>query len=254
MRGGARCLTHDLWDELSNQIRLYLSSVSLGDVCEKRVLGTSGLAQRETYQAAENARKSSFPLAKGGRREEFRPYAKDSLLSAREIDSTPLDDDSDDSFGAPVAADSEDDLGEVVPGGRERPDQRGVRLPVAPAQARRGGLHRAMQDRRAAAVKRMRRLHLGLDHLESVGRQRQCAQKRRADGQRVDGRADVVAVSGQGQLGGGGTAADMLRALAHQHRAAGAGQLDGGRQAVRARADDDRVGQPVSRPAGTAGR
>ena len=51
----SRCLTHDLWDELSNQIRLYLSSVSLGDVCEKRVLGTSGLAQRETYRAA-NAR------------------------------------------------------------------------------------------------------------------------------------------------------------------------------------------------------
>ena len=48
----SRCLTHDLWEELSNQIRLYLSSVSLGDVCEKRVLGTSGFAQRETYRAA----------------------------------------------------------------------------------------------------------------------------------------------------------------------------------------------------------
>ncbi|HEV2334442.1 MAG TPA: Rrf2 family transcriptional regulator [Stellaceae bacterium] len=48
----SRCLTHDLWDELTNQIHLYLSSVSLGDVCEKRVLGTSGLAQRETYRAA----------------------------------------------------------------------------------------------------------------------------------------------------------------------------------------------------------
>jgi Rrf2 family transcriptional regulator, iron-sulfur cluster assembly transcription factor len=51
----SRCLTHDLWEELSNQIHLYLSSVSLGDICEKRVLGTSGLAQRETYRAA-NAR------------------------------------------------------------------------------------------------------------------------------------------------------------------------------------------------------
>jgi len=51
----SRCLTHDLWEELSNQIHLYLSSVSLGDVCEKRVLGTSGLAQRESYRAA-NAR------------------------------------------------------------------------------------------------------------------------------------------------------------------------------------------------------
>jgi Rrf2 family iron-sulfur cluster assembly transcriptional regulator len=48
----SRCLTHDLWEELSNQIHLYLSSVSLGDVCERRVLGTSGLYQRETYRAA----------------------------------------------------------------------------------------------------------------------------------------------------------------------------------------------------------
>jgi Rrf2 family iron-sulfur cluster assembly transcriptional regulator len=48
----SRCLTHDLWEELSNQIHLYLSSVSLGDVCERRVLGTSGIAQRESYQTA----------------------------------------------------------------------------------------------------------------------------------------------------------------------------------------------------------
>jgi len=48
----SRCLTHDLWEELSNQIHLYLSSVSLGDVCDKRVLGTSGLVQRESYGIA----------------------------------------------------------------------------------------------------------------------------------------------------------------------------------------------------------
>jgi Rrf2 family iron-sulfur cluster assembly transcriptional regulator len=47
-----RCLTHDLWEELSNQIHLYLSSVSLGDVCDKRVLGTSGMPQRQAYEAA----------------------------------------------------------------------------------------------------------------------------------------------------------------------------------------------------------
>lgn len=39
----SRCLTHDLWEELGNQIHLYLSSVSLADVCERRLLGTSGL-------------------------------------------------------------------------------------------------------------------------------------------------------------------------------------------------------------------
>ena len=48
----SRCLTHDLWEELANQIHLYLSSVSLGDVCEKRVLGTSGIMQREAYRVA----------------------------------------------------------------------------------------------------------------------------------------------------------------------------------------------------------
>jgi Rrf2 family transcriptional regulator, iron-sulfur cluster assembly transcription factor len=36
-----RCLTHDLWEELGNQIYLYLSSVTLADVCERRVLGSS---------------------------------------------------------------------------------------------------------------------------------------------------------------------------------------------------------------------
>ena len=38
----SRCLTHDLWEELSHQIHLFLNSVSLADVCEKRVLGRSG--------------------------------------------------------------------------------------------------------------------------------------------------------------------------------------------------------------------
>lgn len=37
-----RCVTHDLWQELGNQIYLFLNSVSLEDVVEKRVLGASG--------------------------------------------------------------------------------------------------------------------------------------------------------------------------------------------------------------------
>jgi Rrf2 family iron-sulfur cluster assembly transcriptional regulator len=39
----SRCLTHDLWEELGNQIYLYLSSVTVADVVDRRVLGTSGL-------------------------------------------------------------------------------------------------------------------------------------------------------------------------------------------------------------------
>ena len=47
----SRCLTHDLWEELGRQIHVYLTSVSLGDVCERRVLGTSGVPQRRGYAA-----------------------------------------------------------------------------------------------------------------------------------------------------------------------------------------------------------
>jgi Rrf2 family iron-sulfur cluster assembly transcriptional regulator len=35
----ARCVTHDLWEELGQQIHVFLSSVSLADVVERRVLG-----------------------------------------------------------------------------------------------------------------------------------------------------------------------------------------------------------------------
>lgn len=36
---GERCLTHDLWAELGDQIRLFLAGVTLADVVEGRVLG-----------------------------------------------------------------------------------------------------------------------------------------------------------------------------------------------------------------------
>ena len=39
----SRCQTHDLWEELGNQIYLYLSSVSIGDVMAQRIVGTSAL-------------------------------------------------------------------------------------------------------------------------------------------------------------------------------------------------------------------
>jgi len=55
---GARCVTHDLWEELGQQIHVFLSSVSLADVVERRVLGrarpcndTEAEAARETVAA-----------------------------------------------------------------------------------------------------------------------------------------------------------------------------------------------------------
>jgi Rrf2 family iron-sulfur cluster assembly transcriptional regulator len=39
----SRCMTHDLWEELGNQIYLFLSSVTVADVVSRRVLGASGM-------------------------------------------------------------------------------------------------------------------------------------------------------------------------------------------------------------------
>lgn len=43
----SRCLTHDLWTELGRQIQLYLNSVTLEDVIEKRVSGTARIFEMD---------------------------------------------------------------------------------------------------------------------------------------------------------------------------------------------------------------
>ncbi|HEX4080602.1 MAG TPA: Rrf2 family transcriptional regulator [Rhizomicrobium sp.] len=50
-----RCLTHDLWEELGRQIHVFLSSVSLADVVERKVLGRArvrGAGSQESREAA----------------------------------------------------------------------------------------------------------------------------------------------------------------------------------------------------------
>lgn len=37
----SRCITHDLWEELTNQIYVYLNSVSLADVCNRNIVKTT---------------------------------------------------------------------------------------------------------------------------------------------------------------------------------------------------------------------
>ncbi|MDQ2104253.1 Rrf2 family transcriptional regulator [Azospirillum isscasi] len=51
----SRCLTHDLWEELGNQIHMYLSSVTVADVVERRIIGTSSLTIRAPHPADEGA-------------------------------------------------------------------------------------------------------------------------------------------------------------------------------------------------------
>ena len=47
-----RCQTHDLWEELGNQIYLYLSSVTVSDVVHRRVRGGGGVSRDESPVAA----------------------------------------------------------------------------------------------------------------------------------------------------------------------------------------------------------
>jgi Rrf2 family iron-sulfur cluster assembly transcriptional regulator len=49
----SRCLTHDLWEELGNQIQVFLNSVSLADVCNRRVPRHSHAHIGEVHPATE---------------------------------------------------------------------------------------------------------------------------------------------------------------------------------------------------------
>ncbi len=48
---GAGSVTESLWEEVDNRITLFLNSVTLADVCEKRVLGLSGMMHQEAADA-----------------------------------------------------------------------------------------------------------------------------------------------------------------------------------------------------------
>ena len=52
-----RCLTHDLWEELGNQIYLFLSSISLEDVIVNRLPGIGGsfYINNSIIKSAENS-------------------------------------------------------------------------------------------------------------------------------------------------------------------------------------------------------
>lgn len=54
MNNKVRCVTHDLWEELGNQIYMFLNSVTVEDVIEGRVLGTSGLKPAANSDSAED--------------------------------------------------------------------------------------------------------------------------------------------------------------------------------------------------------
>jgi Rrf2 family iron-sulfur cluster assembly transcriptional regulator len=47
-----RCITHDLWEELGRQIEVFLGSVTLADVLDRRVLGRARAVDPAPQEAA----------------------------------------------------------------------------------------------------------------------------------------------------------------------------------------------------------
>jgi len=65
---------------------------------------------REEFQSAENVRRSSFPTSISSTREDFRPYAKESLLASRGIDAEPLSVDDDETAESDISGDDDSNL------------------------------------------------------------------------------------------------------------------------------------------------
>lgn len=65
---------------------------------------------REEFQSAENVRRSSFPMSASASREDFRPYAKESLLASRGIDAESLSSDDEEGGEEESVVDDDTDL------------------------------------------------------------------------------------------------------------------------------------------------
>ena len=123
-----------------------------------------------------------------------------------------------------------------VPVAHQRRHQPAVGGPVRPERGR-GRVERAVEYGRRPAVQGVGERQLRVDPRQAVPLQRQGAEERRADGQRVDRRTDVMHEARQRQFLRARAAADGVLRLEHGHGAPGAGQGDRGAEAVGARTD-----------------
>ena len=132
---------------------------------------------------------------------------------------------------------------QVVDDGQAALDQR--RHQPAPrgtvgAETGRGVVDRAVQQR-GAAVERVGQRDRRVAPAHTVLGERQVTQRRRAEAERVDRRADVVAEARLGQLGGAAATARRRGRLEHDDSATGLGHRDRRDEAVGPGADDDGV-------------
>jgi hypothetical protein len=133
-------------------------------------------------------------------------------------------------------------------GGQELVGVAYERLHEPPVRGVTGCLDGALEDGGVAAVERMRERHARMHELEPVLGERQPAQKRGRERQRVHRGAGVVHEARERQLFGAAAPADGPRPLEDGHPPAGPGQHDGGRETVRARPDYDGVRRGLRQP------
>jgi hypothetical protein len=126
---------------------------------------------------------------------------------------------------------------EPFPVGEERLEQTPVRTAVFAKRCCRV-VHRAMHEDRATVVEWMCERRRRVDELQS---EVQRAKEGRRGAERVDGRADVVPEARKRQLARACATPDGVLRFQDQDRPAGLSESDRGREAVRPRADDDRV-------------
>ncbi len=130
------------------------------------------------------------------------------------------------------------------------PDASGPTVAARPARRLaepvRRRAHRAFQDGRPTIVERVRERSVRLDQLDTAGGEIDRCEEGRADRQRQDRRADIVAKSGERQLGGPGATARRRRCLVDPDRSPGPRQGDRRGQTVRPGPDDDRIDRTAS--------
>ena len=132
--------------------------------------------------------------------------------------------------------------GELVPRARKRLDQPAVHAPVG-AEAARGRIDRAFEQDGGAVVEGMRERRRRLDPLEPLATEIERAEERRRGAHRMERGTDVMEKSRQGQRRGAAAAADRVVRLEHRYRQSLSRERDRRGEAVRPRADDDRVGR-----------
>ena len=119
-------------------------------------------------------------------------------------------------------------------------DQAGIGRGIA-AQTTRRRRDGSLENRHIAVGQRVGQRQARMHPLDAEPLQLDGSKEGRRDGERMNGRTDVMLEARTRQLLGAGAAAQLLRGLHHEYRSPGPRQLDRRRETVRPRTDHDGI-------------